>query len=317
VRERNVATIAAYSRSALDRPLCHSAELRVTVVADSAIVVGAFGREIERPGDLHLERRGSGGPIVRVGPGTVHVALNLAHPGVLVGANSRNLVNRAVRPLLRAITRGTKGMATASYFGRDWVSVAHRPAAWVGFAHDTSTRRALFEAFVAVSTPIAFVTLPSFLGKEAITLEVATGQSINPTQLAVAIVDSYSCEQDATSVDEDDGTVDMDPTDWRIDPPWTATCDEAIGRIGAGVDATGTFRIGGDLLVSRDAIERLAARAAASTTELEISQAVDEELTAPGIALEGVRSLRSIRDVAARACGLDGSHIHTMISERS
>ena len=68
----------------------------------------------------------------------------------LVACDESRLVNRYVRPLLRALT---KVGATAHFFGRDWVSVAGRPVAWVGFAHDAGTRRTVFEAVVAVGAP--------------------------------------------------------------------------------------------------------------------------------------------------------------------
>ena len=133
-------------------------------------------------------RRGSGGPEVRLGPGTVHVALALAHPGALVPCDEKRIVNRAVRPLLRALTRIG---ALAHFFGRDWVSVQHRPVAWVGFAHDAGTRRTLFEAFVAVRTPFHVTERPSFLGKTPGTLEAIVGKPIEPQRLVDAIVDAY------------------------------------------------------------------------------------------------------------------------------
>jgi hypothetical protein len=86
--------------------------------------------------------------------------------------------------------------------------------------------------------------------------------------------------------------------DPRADPPWAATREEAIGPIGAGRDAQGRFRVGGDLLVSRDALARLEAAAPGAP---DIGSLVDEILAAPGVALDGVRSLATIRDVIAEA----------------
>ena len=86
------------------------------------------------------------------------------------------------------------------------------------------------------------------------------------------------------------------------DPPWAATADEIIGPLGAGPDARGHFRVGGDLLVSRDALASLEASLPATPDEA-LGPLVDATLGAPHVALEGVRSLTSIRDVilAARA----------------
>jgi hypothetical protein len=90
-----------------------------------------------------------------------------------------------------------------------------------------------------------------------------------------------------------------------IELPWTATRDEAIGVLGAGPDSSGKFRVGGDLLASRDAIRRLETRAGLSDSEDGIARAVDEELGAPGVVVDGVRNLACIADVIARARGFD------------
>src|SRR5580704_5962913 len=125
--------LCSWSRGALDCPLELGAELWVHEVTTEGLALGSFERGAGVVHDRPLLQRGSGGPSVLLGPGTVHLALLLAHPGQLVACEPGKLVNRYVRPLLRALTRLG---ATAHYFGRDWVSVLHRPAAQVGFAHD-------------------------------------------------------------------------------------------------------------------------------------------------------------------------------------
>ena len=90
---------------------------------------------------------------------------------------------------------------------------------------------------------------------------------------------------------------DVDPA---VDPPWAATVDEAIGPLGAGPDASGVFRVGGDLLVSRDVLSRLEA-ALPATSDDDLPALLDRTLTAPGVALDGVRSLASLRDLVLRA----------------
>lgn len=294
---RSASEIAAHSRAALDRPLVHPAELWVAVARDEALVIGAFQRGAPMPTDRAMVRRGSGGPEVLVGTGTVHVALALAHPGVLEACDEKRIVNRCVRPLLRALT---KVGSHAHFFGRDWVSVAHRPAAWVGFAHDATSRRTLFEAFVAVSTPFATTERPSFLGKRHGTLESIGGHTIDPMAVAGATVDAYLAKYDAEAADVAPPQAAHDGGDPRADPPWVATCEEAIGTLGAGPDARGVVRVGGDLLVSRDALARLESRIVGAPAEA-LGPIVDETLSAPGVALDGVRSLASIRDVLARA----------------
>jgi hypothetical protein len=80
------------------------------------------------------------------------------------------------------------------------------------------------------------------------------------------------------------------------EPAWAATTEEAIGTLGAGPDKSGTFRVGGDLLVSRDALARLEADLNTAPDE-DVGRIVDAALAAPGVALDGVRSLNSVRDV--------------------
>jgi hypothetical protein len=306
--ERSAREIAGYSRTALDRPLVCPAELRVSVLRDEALLLGAFQRAAGIPESTPtFLRRASGGPDVLVGEATVHVALALAHPGALAASDEKRIVNRSVRPLLRALTKSLGREGMAHFFGRDWVSVGHRPAAWVGFAHDATTRRTLFEAVVAVRAPFARTQRASFLGKAHGTLESIIGRSVDPASLAAAIIDAYADGAEAIPLD-DTGAPTASPSaldslggdDPRADPPWAATCEEAIGTLGAGPDASGRFRVGGDLLVSRDALGRLEARVA-DASDQDLDRIVDETLAAPGVALDGVKSLTSIRDVIAGA----------------
>ena len=284
--------IAASSGASLDRPLRCPAELSLAIASDDAVLAGAFQRATGL-------RRGSGGPEVRVGPGTVHVALALTHPGSLVSCDEKHIVNRHVRPLLRALTKAGGTRAAAHFFGRDWISIAHRPVAWVGFAHDATTRRTLFEAFVAVRTPFALTARASFLGKAQATLEALARAPVDEGRLVQAIADAYSGDVAFTVLDWPDAP--SPDTDAPAEPAWGAVVDEAIGPIGAGPDRRGVFRVGGDLHVSRDALARLETLAAAAP-EAELGRVVDETLAAPGVALDGVRSLTSVRDVIAAAC---------------
>jgi hypothetical protein len=227
------------------------------------------------------------------------VALSLAHPGAIVACDEKRIVNRYVRPLLRALT--SSSTSQAHFFGRDWISLAHRPVGWVGFGHDAASRRTLFEAFVAVRTPFALIPRASFLGKAQATLEELAGRAVDALALAEAIVKAYGRDAEVVPLPADSPSKEAPVV--QADLPWSATVEEAIGSIGAGPDAHGVFRVGGDLLVSRDALARLEARIAAGA-ELpkdELGRIVDETLAAPGVALDGVRSLASVRDVIAEA----------------
>ena len=139
----------------------------------------------------------------------------------------------------------------------------HRPAAWVGFAHDATTRRTLFEAFVAVRAP--FARRPParrFSGKSPGTLRGDRRQgrsSRNGSPTRSSRPTSPRGRSWAPRRPPEAPPEEREAT--ARDLPWTATVEEAIGMLGAGPDARGVFRVGGDLLVSRDALARLEARA--------------------------------------------------------
>jgi hypothetical protein len=292
----------ARSRAALDRALEAPAALSVLALTGAARSIGAFQRRHGLPTDLPLVRRGSGGPDVTVGPGTLHVLLALRNSSALVPCDAARLLNRHVRPLLRALTR--EG-ALAHYFGRDWISVAHRPVGQVAFAHDARTGRCTFEAFVAVEHPFAPAGRVSHQGKPPGTVSAAAGRSFSFGSLRARIIAAYGVDLGhTTSAEGADGLPPGDPADGvDDDPPWAASAAEAIGLVAAGPDARGDLRVGGDLLASRDALDRLAARAGrlGAASRERVAALVDEEMRAPGVALEGVASPESLADVIYRA----------------
>jgi hypothetical protein len=281
------AALAAWSRGALDRPLAHDAELTLATPSDERVIAGAF--------DRGLVRRGSGGPHVRVGPGTLWLTLALARPSALVPCTAEKLVNRYVRPILRALTK-TAGIA--HYFGRDWISVAKRPVGWIGFSHDAASGRATIEAFLAVRVPFSGPRA-SFLGREPATLEEVAKTALYLDVIADAIVDAYGGGEafDLARADE----IDAEANPPGAQAPWSARVAEVIGDVCAGRDASGRLRVGGELLASRDAIAALeAALARLSPSELldeaTVAGFVDDAFRRPGVVLEGVRSLKSVRD---------------------
>lgn len=302
--------LAAVSRTALDRPLTNCAELVVGVPSDEALILGSMQRfsEVALAGiepTMLVTRRGSGGAEVNIGPGTVWIQLALSSPSVLVPCEPDRLINRYVRPLLKAIT---KVGAVAHYFDRDWVSACGSPVAAVSFGHDTTTGRAVVEAFVSVTTPFSVRHRASFLGKSPRTLrELRVHHEVDAPRLADAIIDAYTAAYGIGELSLDTAsemTVSLAknfangaPDDPRNDPAWTATCEEAIGLLGAGRDRTGRMRIGGELMASRDVMARLEEEIAASGgNAAKLDHAVDM-LAAPGVAMLGVRSLRSLRSL--------------------
>jgi hypothetical protein len=311
------AELAAISRTALDRPLVHSAELVIAVPSDEALVLGAMQR-LSELGDaidpkVFVTRRGSGGAEAQVGPGTVWMQLALASPSALVACEADRLLNRYVRPLLRALA---KVGALAHYYDRDWVTASKMPVAAVAFAHDAGTGRALVEAFVAVDTPFAIRNRKSFLGKPARTLRsVGIDAEVDVGRVADAVIDAYATAYGIGELALDTasemtralsrdfaGTAADDP---RGDPPWAATREEAIGIVAAGRDREGRIRIGGELMASRDVIAQLENEVASVEAEGDhASERLDfavDLLAGRGVATLGVRSLRSVRDVIGEA----------------
>jgi hypothetical protein len=272
-----------------------------------------------------VTRRMSGGPALVAGPGTLHLVLTLPDPRWLVAdADVPRLVNRHVRPLLKALTRLG---AQAHYFGRDWVSVAHRPAAWVGFAHHAAADACLFEAFVALDEPFALPERldgypprgnPRFLGKAPASVSEAAGRRVEPATAIEAIAAAYDQLSIAMSGKPlPRGSIDaqtqqaLRPLALDARPPWSSLVEEAIGFVGysgsssaAGDAADDRPELGGDLLASIDlveamnhALERLGPR----RDEAAVAAALGEAFEAvPRGVIEGVRDLGSLTRAVAR-----------------
>ncbi|HEX4512105.1 MAG TPA: hypothetical protein VH054_01170, partial [Polyangiaceae bacterium] len=241
-----------------------------------AILIGAFQRPCDAP-SVSVQR-GTGGAAVRVGPGTLHVMV--AAP--TFDEDESVILNRMTRPLLRALR--------ARYFGRDWIDVDHHPIAHVGFAHERATRRTVFEAFVAVRTPFALGDRPSYLGKIPATLEELRGK-IDDDALVQSILDAYGYERRQTTSVSAIASA-------SVKASWATCVDEAIGRVCAGPDDEGRFRIGGELMASFDAVRDFEDRVARHE---DAEEAADAAFTAPHTALFGVRSLRTFA-MLARQC---------------
>ena len=287
--------ICALSHAAMDVPITGRAALSVEVAADDGVVPGAFQRSGDAAGARH--RRVSGGSALRVAAGSVHVVLALPACDALVACEPPQLINRHVRPLLRALSRHA---ALAHYFGRDWISVLRRPAAFAGFAHDAGSGRAAFEAFVPVHAPLWIAARASFGGKEPASLDELSGRVVDAESLASAIRSAYGAAYGPLDTLSAFGPSPA----LASEPPWTARVSEAIGEVCAGRSHAGGLCVGGEFMGSRDALAALETRLAILDVECTndaISQAIDETLRGAAV-LFGVRDRASIRDavVAAR-----------------
>jgi hypothetical protein len=289
--------------------------LWIAPISRREICLGAFqrARSALSPAALEgpwpLTRRLSGGPALDLGPGMLHLLLALPSPSALLDADAARLVNRHVRPLLRALTRLG---ALSQYFGRDWVTVAHRPVAWVGFAHHAASAGCCFEAFVGLTRSFALApgldgyprrAAPPFLGKPPASAEEASGKGIPIERAAALIGEAYEALG---------GGIARAPwTPEQVRPlaaderaPWTALVEAPIGFLGAragGEIKEGGF--GGDLLGSTDLVARLDAAVGGlpgGVLRAEIGALLGHALDQGGL-IDGVRDPSTLIDLIEQA----------------
>ena len=287
----SLSAMASASWHALRGPMVHRAELRVGWGLEAGVLLGSFQRSGDAPAGSPALRRATGGAAVNVGEGTLHVLLTLASPSALIPCDEDKILNRHVRPILRALTRSG---ALAHYFGRDWLSVAHRPAGHVAFAHLRASGRTVVETFVAVRTQFAIEERASYMQKTPGTIDGIRGVPMDGAKLERAVRAAFG-----------DGLVPIagplaaaPEVELLPEPPWEATLDEAIGPLRAGRDAKGVVRLGGELMASADAIVDLETRLHDAPRQ-DLTALVEAVFSAPHTALFGVKNLRSIRDVLA------------------
>lgn len=237
-------------------------------------------------------RRASGGAEVATGPGVLHTLLLLPQLSLLEAVRTDVILNRLVRPLLRAISRSG---ALAHYFGRDWISAKHQPVAQVAFAHDAATQRTLIEAFVSVNQSACPRVRSSYLGREPTTLAQLVGRELMTSEVADKIERSYLEAYGLTRAEE---TL---PSDVVTEPApkrpteWSCVHEEAIGPLGIGIDEGGHLRLGGELMISFDALSRLESELDALGAErrdrTKVERIVEAAWGASDVALFGVQSL--------------------------
>lgn len=295
------AAVAASSQRALDDDL---GEPRLVVAwpAREAVLLGAFQPLHEAGLGAHAGlpawRRASGGAAARVGPGVLYVGLSLPHPGALQPATCDQILNRAVRPLLRALTRVA---APTHYFGRDWLSSGKRPVGLVAFGHDAGTRRTVVEAFVSLaSSALPDVARASYGGRAPATFAELRGDrgAVEPARVEAALAEAFGLPVHPLPALEA-------PPDAAPQPARVARVEEAIGPIFSWRDEHLQVRLGGELMASRDRVAWLEARVSdrPDADDATLGAWVDEAFrpSAPPVALFGVRSLASIRDALREA----------------
>ncbi len=199
-----------------------------------AKTLAAFG---PLPATIQAVRRHGGGKAVALGPGIVRVAFHFAMDGT-VSPDAERILNRAVRPVLRALRSLTP---LAHYFGRDVVSVKvagqRHDVGAVGFAHDAGAGTAVFEAFLGVS--------------RAPRADLVALATLLPGLSCAALVDrlrtSFAAEGALTAT-----LAPLSPV--APSPPWDVVRETPFARIGA---AASPPAVGGDFFASRDFLEPL------------------------------------------------------------
>jgi hypothetical protein len=228
--------------------------------AAAALAIAHFDRVDDAQAgkaSLPVVRRDTGGKAVRVGPGILRIVVQFPMDGNFVPDAAR-ILNRAVRPLLRALRSVTP---LVHYFGRDVVSgrVAgvRQELAVVGFAHDGAQGRGIFEAVLSTQpglTPRAdVISLADALGPTNPGWEATLSEAISRSyekegarRVPLEPLESATLTSPATGPTDGWDHVDhFDPVGMRV-----------------GVSTT-SLAIGGDFFVSTDWFERLRQKLAA------------------------------------------------------
>ncbi len=314
--------VALWETTRADAPVAlYGATLR-----GDALVLGAHQRAADALTPAAREqstvlRRATGGITVQASEGVVYVALGLHERSVLMSCPKLRILNRNVRGALAGLRLAG---AAAHYFGRDFLTVDTRPAAFVGW-DARADGRVLLEFFIAERASYlpasAAIGYPARLddplrGKTVITLAetcvTARGRTLVEKlaegyaagyALELGAADPISChelpELAASTADTDDAAL-----------AWSTPREEAIGFVSAGaaLDSSGklrALRLAGDFFQDRmcpAALERVLLGTTPSAEQ--VGRALDDVLARGERELEGVRDLGSLREVILDAVAL-------------
>lgn len=288
----------------------------------SALAAGSSGRVL---------RRATGGVAVAAGDGTLYACLTLPEPSALVPCAMDRFLNRHLRGVLRALTK--MGMR-AHYMGRDFVSVLHRPAVWVGWDRNGSGGCRL-ELIASVSRSFALPRAldgygrrerPPLSGKEPITLvDVSTtardaseirerlverlpaalvsfpeslGGSGQPT---LPLVVNGPSQAERLAVEARVARIDALAGEDDGDLVWSRPVEDAIGFVEAGVrlradGSVARARVCGDFYAERGGMAALEGALCGLPPSPDAFGAAIDGAFGPGrYVIEGLATLRSIQ----------------------
>jgi len=284
--ERPLAVALGLGAALLERAASQgTAWMAASVIRGPAVLLGASqraGRVVRldacASSGTAVLRRATAGTAVYAGGRAIVWALALPHVAALApDATPRTLLNRNVRGFLKGLSRAG---APAHYFGREWISVRHQPAAVLGF-EATRDGAVLIEVIAGIDAPPA---LPEALataeerevdrwrGKAPAALgELLAGEPVavaGGVMRAVAQRAAAPAHEVEGGAEEEGGEVAPAHAVRRRDDPmpegFTAGPRRRvpIGWIDTGVDrAGGRVWVGGDVLAPRWALDVIAAGA--------------------------------------------------------
>jgi hypothetical protein len=293
-------------------PTSDHAQLHIGLINQPTLILGAFQRaagclpeKSKLPPTLNVAQRWSGGPTVFADKGSIHLWLFLPSVDALEPCDTQRLLNRHVRPLLKGLTRAG---AQAAYFGRDWITIQRRPAAWIGFAHHAEHGSAIVEAIVGVQS--SFVPEASlsayparehhpFLGKTPGSLNQLYNKSFDQEQLTTAIQTAYEQRypEQIRMVTLPEAQLLVPVSDWNSS--WQALEEDVIGFVGVQT-APGTRGVGGDFFASNDVItnlNNLLEHLPESPTKEQVHQCFDQAWSQTGFALDGLKRPNRIQEL--------------------
>lgn len=305
----------------------YGAPLELAAVALGAFQHAPHALDLDALSALALPvlRRGTGGAAVWAGEGVLYLALGLRSRSTLMACAPGKLLNRNVRGLLA----GARALGVPThYFGRDFLSFGVDPGIYVGWSESDTDQRVLLEAFVALDTPFVLPrTLsgyptpaePPLRGKTATTLRAAGLAPMRASDVLAGLADGYARAHGVAFEAHELGASELEAAaalrrTLAVDPSaddglrWSAPHEEAIGFVSAGVrlddaGAIAALTLGGDLLQRSGRVEALrAALIGARPDPARVGAALDAVYGREAGALEGVRSLHSLRDAILDAC---------------
>lgn len=272
------------------------------------LALGAFQRPVAENGD-RASRRRTGGITAFAGEGVSYVAMRLRHASVSMPCPPNRVLNRNVRGLLMGLS--TSGVP-AHYFGRDFVSVAHRPAVLTTWSRDESGAVDL-EFFVSASRSFDardFVRDPDayaahFLGKAPITLAESWGAAPDIDDLTDRVARRGYAEKAGLDYER------REPSSLAVAAEvapgrgaslrWSEPRAIPIGSLEAGVRTENglivNVELAGDFMADSTLNARLSAKLLGKTPNAEnFVAAINDVFLREGLHVEGVASLEPVRD---------------------